>query len=175
MTVLTLASSEGLRDVRIQSHEQAAAEESQHDKNVGAQADRAHGGRAVGEAPYHHRIDDGHAHPAELGEDERNSQTQRGAEFTATGLASAHGWRSKTKSLSGAGERSKREQLDGSSEAWQPPRGLRISLSRSETVVADVRLALSVASTSLQSERPSLSAGFHSSRIVRRHPTCPVA
>jgi len=32
MAVLALARSEGLRDERIQSHEQAATEESQHDK-----------------------------------------------------------------------------------------------------------------------------------------------
>src|SRR6266849_7185333 len=41
MTVLAPARSESLRNQRVQSHEQAATEKSQDDKNVGAQTDRA--------------------------------------------------------------------------------------------------------------------------------------
>src|SRR5216684_6790987 len=53
--------------------------------------------------------------------------------------------------------------------------GLRISPDRGGKVVADVRLGLPAGSTSLKSEKSFLTAKFHSSRTVRRRPTCPAA
>src|SRR6266513_193479 len=108
MTVLAPARSESLRNQRVQSHEQAATEKSQDDKNVGAQTDRAHCGRTVGKPPYHHRIDDSHAHPAEFGEHKWNGEPQRGAEFGAKCLESDHGYTARGTSVSGAEKRSKR-------------------------------------------------------------------
>src|SRR6266851_6001006 len=106
MTVFTLACSERLRDKRIQSHEQTATKESQNNKNVGAQADGAHGGRAVGEPPDHHGVDDGHAHPAKFGEHERNGKLQGGADFSAECLKSKHVRKARAKSVRGTEKRS---------------------------------------------------------------------
>src|SRR5260370_28504866 len=108
MTVLTPARSEGLRDERIQSHQQAATKERQHNKNVGAKADGAHGGGAVGEPPDHHSVHYGNAHPAKLGKEEWNGQPQRGAEFGAQCLESNHKCTARGTSLRGTEKRSKR-------------------------------------------------------------------
>ena len=69
---------------------EAAAEQSKHDKDVGAEADGAHGGGAVGQVADHHGVDDAHAHPAELGENERKREANRGAQFGAKSLQADH-------------------------------------------------------------------------------------
>src|SRR5229473_2026186 len=82
MTVFTLACSERLRDKRIQSREQTA----------------------------HHGIDDGHAHPAEFGEDQRNGEPQSGAKFGAKCLESNHEREIRGTSVCGDEKRSKRRR-----------------------------------------------------------------
>ena len=52
------------------------------EKDLG-ERDGAHGGGGVGEAADHHGVDDAHAHPADLGEDEGEREAQHGAEFGA--------------------------------------------------------------------------------------------
>src|SRR5258708_40217207 len=108
MTVVARARPEGLRNERVQSHEQAPTEQTQHDEQVAAQTDGAHAGRAVGESADHHGVHDGHAHPAELRENERNREPQRGTEFGAKCLKSNHGRKIRGTSVSGPGKMSKR-------------------------------------------------------------------
>src|SRR6266404_5001579 len=107
MTVLAAACSEGLRDECIESHQYAATEERQHDEKVGAEAYGAHGGRTVGEPPDHHRVDDGHAHPAKFGEDEWDSEPQGRTKFGAKCPECNHGGKIRRTSVSGEDERSK--------------------------------------------------------------------
>src|SRR6266851_8720416 len=118
MAVLALARAKSLRDERVQSHEQTATKEREHDKDIGTQADGAHGGRAVGEPPNHHRVHDGHAHPAKFGQHERNGKLQGGAEFGAKCLKSKHVRRVGAKSLRGTEKRSNQE---GMKPGWRRP------------------------------------------------------
>src|SRR6202789_4633334 len=60
---------------------QAVAEDRGGGEQNAAEADGADGFGAMGLAADHHGIDDGHGHPAEFGEDERDGQTQHGARF----------------------------------------------------------------------------------------------
>ena len=83
MAIFALAGTEGLRDESVEAHEEAAAEKREHDEDIGTEADRAHGRGAVGQAADHHGVDDGHAHPAEFGEDEREREAQSGGELLA--------------------------------------------------------------------------------------------
>src|SRR5260370_9822262 len=84
---------------------------------VGAKAAGANGGRAVGEPPDHHGIDDGHAHPAEFGEDQRNGEPQSGAKFGAKCLESNHEREIRGTSVCGDEKRSKRRR--GRNEAMK--------------------------------------------------------
>jgi hypothetical protein len=90
MAVFALAGAKCLRDESVQAQKQTAAEKSEDDENVGAEADSAHGGGAVGQMTDHHGVHDGHAHPAEFGEDERNGQPQGGAKLSAKCLELNH-------------------------------------------------------------------------------------
>src|SRR6202789_2142974 len=60
---------------------QAVAEDRGGGEQNAAEADGADGFGAMSLATDHHGIDDGHGHPAEFGEDERDGQTQHGARF----------------------------------------------------------------------------------------------
>ena len=79
MAVFALAGAEGLRDEGVETDKQAAAEEAEDVDEDAAEADGGDGYRAVGKTADHHGVDDGHGHPAEFGEDEREGQAQSGA------------------------------------------------------------------------------------------------
>ena len=81
MAVFALSGAEGLRDQGVETDQQTFAEKRQHNKDVGAEADCAHGDGAVRKLADHHGVHDGHAHPAEFGEDERKREVNRWAQF----------------------------------------------------------------------------------------------
>src|SRR5580704_5158825 len=115
MTVFPLACAKGLRDQSVQAQKQTAAEQGENDKDVRTQADGAHSGRTVGQMADHHGVHDGHAHPAEFGKDERNSQPQRGAKFGAKCLETDHGRTKREKSVKRGGEK---EQTEAKEKRW---------------------------------------------------------
>ena len=72
-----------LGDERIQSKQEAAAENRYAVVKALSEAGRADGDRAIGQASDHDRVDDAHAHPADLGDDEGQSQAQSQDEVCA--------------------------------------------------------------------------------------------
>lgn len=86
MAIFALAGAEGLRDKRVQSEKKAFAKKGQDHEDGGAKTDGAHGYGGVGQASDHHGVDDGHAHPAEFGKDQRESEAERRADFRCVGL-----------------------------------------------------------------------------------------
>src|SRR5437667_203643 len=123
MAILPLSRAEGLRNQRVQTDEKPTAKESQHMHKNASQTDRRDGRGAVGEPTDHHGVDDGHAHPAEFGEDERNRELQGGAEFGAKCLESDHELETGETSVSGAAKRSngcRRNEIEGSDERRSP-------------------------------------------------------
>src|ERR1700682_208372 len=107
MAILALSGAEGLRNKSIQTDEKSPAEESQNVNKNATEADRGNGRRAVGQAADHHRVHNGHTHPAEFGKNERDGQSQSRAEFGTQGLESSHGRRAMEKSVSGLQKRGK--------------------------------------------------------------------
>ncbi len=91
MTVLALTGAESLRHESVESHKQSSAEERQDNEDVGAEAYRAHGGGAIGKMADHHGVHDGHTHPAEFGEHQRQGEVHRGREFFAKSFQADHG------------------------------------------------------------------------------------
>ena len=123
MAIFALACSKGLRHKRVQTDEKSTAEESQHMNENASQADGSDGRGAVGKPANHHGVDDGHAHPAEFGENERNRELQGGAEFGAKCLESDHELETGETSVSGAAKRSngcRRNEIEGSDERRSP-------------------------------------------------------
>ena len=108
MAVLALTGAKRLRDERVQPNQQSC---SKHGEDVDQNSTKAHGSdghRAVRKAAHHHGVYDGHAHPADFGEDERQGQSQRRSKLGAECFVASH-WRKRSgKSLSGLIERSKR-------------------------------------------------------------------
>ena len=89
--VVAAAGAEGLRDQGVEADEQAFAEEGEDKKQAGADADGCDGLGAVWEAANEHGVFDGHADPADFGEDERDGQVKGGAQFGADGGPGEHG------------------------------------------------------------------------------------
>src|SRR6202051_3451335 len=92
MAILTLTGAESLRNKSVEAHEQSCAEKCEDDEDVRAEADGAHGGGAIGQMANHHGVHDGHAHPAKLGEDQREGKAHRGRKFLAKSFQMNHGW-----------------------------------------------------------------------------------
>lgn len=81
MAVFTTARAERLRDKRVQADQDAFTEKGEDDEEAGSNADSADGFCRVREAANHHGVHDDHAHPADFGQDERESEAQSGAKF----------------------------------------------------------------------------------------------
>ena len=69
--VFGVARAEGLRDESVEADEEAFAEEGEYEEQAGTDADGGDGLGAVGKAADKHGVFDGHADPADFGEDER--------------------------------------------------------------------------------------------------------
>ena len=107
VTVFALASAEGLRDKGIEANEKAAAEEGQDIEKVGTDADRTDGAGAVRKVADHDRVHNTHAHPADFGENQRQSEPDRGSKFVAKCLEADHVRARGEESVSGGGTGSK--------------------------------------------------------------------
>jgi hypothetical protein len=81
--VLGAAGAEGLGNQGVEADEEAFAKEREDEEEAGADADGGDGLGAVGEAADHHGVHDGHADPADFGEDQGQCQVECGAEFGA--------------------------------------------------------------------------------------------
>ena len=90
MAILNLAGAERLRNKSVQAEKKAASKQCEDDEKIRAEADGAHGNRAVRQMANHYRVDDRHAHPAEFCEDKRQRQTDGGSQFDAECLQSDH-------------------------------------------------------------------------------------
>ena len=75
--VVQIFAAVGLRDESIESEKQAAAEDRDAVVKALAQAGGADGDGAVGQPPHHDGVHDTHAHPADLGDDQRQGKAQR--------------------------------------------------------------------------------------------------
>jgi len=95
VTIFALTCAESLGDQGVQPHEKAAAEEREDHEKVGAETDGAHGVGAVWEMADHDSVHDSHAHPAELGQHQRKSQTDGGAKLLSQNGNAEHGGRCK--------------------------------------------------------------------------------
>jgi hypothetical protein len=91
VAVFAVAGTEGLGHERIQADHEAFAKKGEDDVQTGADADGADGLGAVGETADHHRVHDDHAHPADFGENERESKAKGGAKLAAEDLGEGHG------------------------------------------------------------------------------------
>jgi len=70
--VIAAASAEGLRDEGVEADEDAFAEEGEDQEEAGTDADGGDGLSAVGETADKHGVFNGHADPADFGQDERD-------------------------------------------------------------------------------------------------------
>jgi len=93
VAVFTPASAESLRDEGIEADEDAFGEESEDDEEARRNADGADGFSGVRKAADHHGVDNGHGHPADLGEDEGKGEAEGGAEFATEAQEEGHGMR----------------------------------------------------------------------------------
>src|SRR5215467_2707386 len=107
MAVLALARAKGLRNERVESDEQAVAEKGQHVEQVGADADGTDGAGAVRKMADHHGVHDAHAHPADFGKNQRQSEPDGGTKFVTKCLEADHVRAMSQESVSGVGTRSK--------------------------------------------------------------------
>ena len=89
--VFGVARAEGLRDESVEADEEAFTKESEDEEEAGADADGGDGLGAVGKAADKHGVFDGHADPADFGEDEGNGEVQSGAKFGAQSGPGEHG------------------------------------------------------------------------------------
>lgn len=76
-----IAAAVGLGDEGVHAEEETAAEDGDHVIEALAESGGTDGDGAVGEAADHESVDHTHAHPTELGEDERQRETERLAKF----------------------------------------------------------------------------------------------
>jgi hypothetical protein len=72
-----------LGDEGVEADEQALAEKDEYKEEAGTDADSGDGLGAVGKAADEHGVFDGHADPADFGEDERDGEVEGGAKFGA--------------------------------------------------------------------------------------------
>jgi len=79
VAVVEAAGAPGLRDEGVEAEEKADAEEGGRVVDGVAESDGADGVRS--ETADHDEVDDGHGHPAELGEDDGNGEGEESAEF----------------------------------------------------------------------------------------------
>ncbi len=91
MAVFALTGTECLRDQGIETEEQAESEDGDDGENVGAESDSADSHGAVREMADHHGVHDGHEHPAELGENERDGEVDGWAKLFAEMGEKGHG------------------------------------------------------------------------------------
>ena len=90
-TVFEAAGAEGLGDEGVEADEEAFTEEGEDEEEAGTDADGSDGLGAVGEAANHHCVHDGHADPADFGEDERKGQIESGAKLGTQSGPGEHG------------------------------------------------------------------------------------
>ena len=83
MAIFAAPRTESLRNKCVQANQKPSTKKRKDVNKNAAQANGGDGHGAVGEPPDHHGIDDGHAHPAELGEDKGNGEPQSGPELGA--------------------------------------------------------------------------------------------
>src|SRR5260221_7411971 len=88
--VVGATGSEGLGDKGVEADKKALPEEGKDKEEGGADADGGDGLGAVGEPADHHGVHDGHADPADLGQDEGQSQVKGGAKLGAKGGPGEH-------------------------------------------------------------------------------------
>ena len=91
MTIFPLTGTERLGDHGVEAHEKSCAEQSEDNEDIGAETDRTHCSGAVGEMADHDGVHDGHAHPAKLGEYQRQGEAHRGRQFFAESFQANHG------------------------------------------------------------------------------------
>jgi len=91
MAIFATTGAEGLRHESVETDEETFPEKGEDDEEAGTDANGTDGFGAVGEAAHHHGVDDDHAHPADLREDERKSELKRGSEFAAEDGKEGHG------------------------------------------------------------------------------------
>jgi len=91
VAIFATAGAEGLGDECFEADENTFAEKDEDDVNAGADADSGNGSSTVGKAADHHGVDNGHAHPADFGENEREGEVQSGTELGAKSGESEHG------------------------------------------------------------------------------------
>ena len=90
VTVVALAGAESLGDEGIQADEQAFAEEDEDEEETGADADGGDGLGRIGKATDHHGVYDGHADPADFGEDKGKRKAKGRTELGAEGGPGEH-------------------------------------------------------------------------------------
>ena len=83
VAVAVIAGAVGLRHQRVEPEQQAHAEDREGD--VDRVADAGGADRRRSERRDHDRVDDAHAHPAELGQHDGHRQTQHRAKFRPEG------------------------------------------------------------------------------------------
>ena len=88
--VVAAAGAERLRDEGVEADKDAFSEECEHQEEAGADADGGDGLGAVGETSDKHSVFNGHADPANFGQDERDGQVQGGAKLGAKGGPGEH-------------------------------------------------------------------------------------
>ena len=81
VAVFAVAGAESLRDERVESDKDTFPEESEHDEKAGRDANGSDGLGGIREPADHHGVDNDHAHPADFGENERESEAKGRAEF----------------------------------------------------------------------------------------------
>ena len=91
MAVLSAARAERLGNERVKPDQQPLSEEREHDKQAGSDAHGTDGFGGVGQPADHHRIYDDHAHPPNLGQNQRKSQAQGRAKLGAKDGEEGHG------------------------------------------------------------------------------------
>jgi hypothetical protein len=89
--VFRATGAEGLGDQGVEANEETFAKEGEDEEQAGADADGGYGLSAVGEAANHHGVHDGHADPADFGQNERQGQVESGAKLGAKGGPEEHG------------------------------------------------------------------------------------
>ena len=90
MAVFAFAGAKGLRDEGVEADQESAAEKGQDVEQVGADADGADGAGAVRQVADHDGVHYAHAHPADFGKNQRQSEPDSGTKFVAKCLEGDH-------------------------------------------------------------------------------------
>ncbi len=88
--VVELARAVGLRDVGVEAEQDAADAEGEGVVDDLGECGGGDGDGRVGQVADHDGVDDGHEHPAEFGEDERQGEREHGLDFVANGRHLQH-------------------------------------------------------------------------------------